>query len=136
MSPASDLSLMPPKFPSINIAALLDTHSPVLMSIFVIAMLVFALTWTIETQLETRNNSYHHVLISNIRLLSGSLAAILPVLVIFPVLGWSFLLVWTLFLVKLIYNACQKLLQLYQAISSASDVFNEVLGRGAHGLPV
>ncbi|XVF24128.1 hypothetical protein REPUB_Repub13aG0100600 [Reevesia pubescens] len=129
------------KFHSMNIVAPFETHSAV-MSMFVIATVVYAVAWAIEAQLETDNNSYHKVIVRNISLLSGSLATVLLVLVIVPALGWFILLVWILYLVKLIYDACQKLHQLYQAISSASDVFNKVLRRGGHqiqgrtGLPV
>ncbi|XWS07637.1 hypothetical protein CRYUN_Cryun41cG0006600 [Craigia yunnanensis] len=122
---------MPLKFQSMNIAAPFETHS-VVMSIFVITTLVYAVACVIEAKLQTGNNSYHGVIISKICLLSGSLATVLLVLIIFPALGWFILFVWTLFLVKLTYDAFQKLHQLYQAISSASDVFNEVLGRGGH----
>ncbi|XVE69418.1 hypothetical protein DITRI_Ditri09bG0150800 [Diplodiscus trichospermus] len=104
------------EFQSMNKAAApCETHGAV-MSTFVIATLVYVLALVMEAKLEIGNNSYHHIIISKISLLSASLATILLVLIIVPALGWFILLVWTLFLFKLIYDACQKLRQLHQAI--------------------
>ncbi|XVE69416.1 hypothetical protein DITRI_Ditri09bG0150600 [Diplodiscus trichospermus] len=123
------VALMPLKFQSMNLAAPFKTHSAVMWT-FVIATLVYVLAWVIEAKLGTGRNSYRRIIISKISFLSASLATGLLVLVIVPALGLFMLLVWTLLLAKLLYAACQKLRQLYQAMSTASDVLNEVLGRG------
>ncbi|EOY17795.1 Uncharacterized protein TCM_042514 [Theobroma cacao] len=124
------LALLPLRFPSMNTtAAPFETHCAIL-SKFVITTLLYAVAWAMETKLETCAHSYHRVIISNISLLLGSLATILLTLILVPGLGYFTLLIWTLFLVKLIYDACQKLHQLYRAISFASHLFNELLGRG------
>ncbi|EOY17791.1 Uncharacterized protein TCM_042510 [Theobroma cacao] len=81
------LALLPLKFASMNTtAAPFETHSAIL-SKFVITTLVYAVAWAIETKLETRANSYHHAIISNISLLVGSLATVLLVLILVPGLG-------------------------------------------------
>nr|KJB74294.1 hypothetical protein B456_011G288700 [Gossypium raimondii] len=104
------------------------------MSIFIIATLVFAATWQIEHHLQTSNNnsSIHRLIVTKISLFSGSLAAVVLVLLIFPAIGWFLLLVWTLILMKQLYEACQMLRRLYHSISLVSYVFNEVCGRRAH----
>ncbi|XVE69417.1 hypothetical protein DITRI_Ditri09bG0150700 [Diplodiscus trichospermus] len=109
-----------------------ETHSTII-STFVMAALVYGLAdWVMEAKFQIGNNSYHQIILSKISLLSASLATVLLVLVLVPALGWFTLLVWTLFLFKQIYDAWQKFCQLYQAISFAIDVFNQVLGRVAH----
>lgn len=127
---AASLAFLPLKFASMNTtAAPFETHCAIL-SKFVITTLLYAVAWAMETKLETRANLYHHAIISNISLLLRSLATVLLLLILVPGLGYFTLLIWTLFLVKLIYDACQRLHQLYRAISFASHLFNELLGRG------
>ncbi|MBA0637975.1 hypothetical protein Godav_029253, partial [Gossypium davidsonii] len=111
----------------------LETHNAI-MSIFIIVTLVFAAAWQIEHHLQTSNNnsSIHHLIVNKISLFSGSLAAVVLVLLIVPAIGWFILLVWTLILMKQIYEACQMLHRLYQSISLVSYVFNEVFGPRAH----
>ncbi|KAB2011029.1 hypothetical protein ES319_D10G286500v1 [Gossypium barbadense] len=130
------LPLIPLKYPQSTKP--LETHNAI-MSIFIIATdtgttLVFAAAWQIEHHLQTSNNnsSIHRLIVTKISLFSGSLAAVLLVLLIFPAIGWFLLLVWTLILMKQLYEACQMLRRLYHSISLVSYVFNEVCGRRAH----
>ncbi|MBA0672097.1 hypothetical protein Goklo_007298 [Gossypium klotzschianum] len=124
------LALMPVKYQS---TAPFETHNA-LMLIVIIVTLVYAAAWQIEHHLQTSNNnsSIHRIIVTKISLLSGSLVAVVLVLVIVPAIGWFILLVWTLFLMKQIYEACQMLHRLYQSISLVSYVFNEVVGPRGH----
>ncbi|MFQ6654446.1 hypothetical protein Gotur_025425 [Gossypium turneri] len=125
------LPLIPLKHP--RCMKLLETHNAI-MSIFIIVTLVFAAAWQIEHHLQTSNNnsSIHRLIVNKISLFSGSLAAVVLVLLIFPAIGWFILLVWTLILMKQIYDACQILRRLHHSISLVSYVFNEVCGPRAH----
>ncbi|TYI08257.1 hypothetical protein ES332_A10G286800v1 [Gossypium tomentosum] len=106
------LALLPVKYQS---TAPLETHNA-LMLIVIIVTLVYARAWQIEDHLQTSNNSssIHRIIVSKISLFSGSLVAVVLVLVIVPIIGWFILLVWTLILMKQIYEACQMLHRLYQ----------------------
>nr|KJB74334.1 hypothetical protein B456_011G288800 [Gossypium raimondii] len=125
------LPLIPLKYPQSTKP--LETHNAI-MSIFIVVTLVFAAAWQIEHHLLTSNNnsSIHRLIVNKICLFSGSLAAVVLVLLIFPAIGWFILLVWTLILMKQIYDACQMLRRLYHSISLVSYVFNEVFGPRAH----
>ncbi|KAK5795649.1 hypothetical protein PVK06_036921 [Gossypium arboreum] len=125
------LSLMPLKYP--QSMKPLETHSA-LMLILIIAVLVYATAWEIEHHPQTNNNnsSIHPIIVTKISLFSGSLVTVVLVLLIVPAIGWFILLVWTLFLMKQIYEACQMLHQLNRSISLVSYVFNEEFGPGAH----
>ncbi|EOY17794.1 Uncharacterized protein TCM_042513 [Theobroma cacao] len=115
-----------------NTAAPFETDSAIL-TMFVITTLVYAVDWAIEAKLETRSNSYHHVILSNISLLLESLATVFLVLILVPALGYFILLIWAIYFVGLTYGAWRKLYLLYNAISSVSDLLNELLGRrGLH----
>ncbi|KAK6270595.1 hypothetical protein POUND7_007693 [Theobroma cacao] len=115
-----------------NTAAPFETESAIL-TMFVITTLVYAVAWAIEAKLETRSNSYHHVILSNISLLLESLATVFLVLILVPGLGYFILLIWAIYFVGLTYGAWRKLYLLYNAISSVSDLLNELLGRrGLH----
>ncbi|MFQ6647223.1 hypothetical protein Gotur_020599 [Gossypium turneri] len=122
---------MPLKYPQSTKP--LETHNAI-MSIFIIVTLVYAAAWQIEHHLQTSNNnsSIHRLIVNKISLFSGSLAAVVLVLLIVPAIGWFILLVWTLILMKQIYDACQMLHRLYQSISLVSYVFNVVFGPRAH----
>ncbi|KAG4181564.1 hypothetical protein ERO13_A10G235999v2 [Gossypium hirsutum] len=124
------LALMPVKYQSM---APFETYNA-LMLMVIIVTLVYAAAWQIEYHLQTSNNnsSIHRIIVTKISLLSGSLVAVVLVLVIVPAIGWFVLLVWTLFLMKQIYEACQMLHRLYQSISLVSYVFNEVVGPRGH----
>ncbi|TYI08255.1 hypothetical protein ES332_A10G286600v1 [Gossypium tomentosum] len=124
------LALMPVKYQSM---APFETYNA-LMLMVIIVTLVYAAAWQIEYHLQSSNNnsSIHRIIVTKISLLSGSLAAVVLVLVIVPAIGWFVLLVWTLFLMKQIYEACQMLHRLYQSISLVSYVFNEVVGPRGH----
>ncbi|KAG4181562.1 hypothetical protein ERO13_A10G235933v2 [Gossypium hirsutum] len=125
------LPLMPLKYPQSTKP--LETHSA-LMLILIIAVLVYATAWEIEHHPQTNNNnsSIHPIIVTKISLFSGSLVTVVLVLLIVPAIGWFILLVWTLFLMKQIYEACQMLHQLNRSISLVSYVFNEEFGPGAH----
>ncbi|EOY17790.1 Uncharacterized protein TCM_042509 [Theobroma cacao] len=126
------LALLPLKFGSMNpSAAPFETYSAIL-STFLIIMVLYAVAWAIETKLGTNNSSYR-LLMRNISFLLGGLATVLLVLILVPGVGYFALVIWTLFLVKFIYEACQKLHQLYGAISLASNLWNELRGRGRGG---
>lgn len=128
---AALLALLPLKFHPMNTsAAVFDTHRAIL-SKFLITTLVYAVVLAIEINLGT-NNSPYHLIVSKISLLLGSLGAACLLLILVRGLGYVTLLIWALFLVKLIYEACQSLHQLYRAISFASDLFNG-LGRSRGG---
>ncbi|KAB2064026.1 hypothetical protein ES319_A10G261200v1 [Gossypium barbadense] len=125
------LPLMPLEYPQSTKP--LETYN-VIMSIFIIVTLVYAATWQIEHHLQTSNNnsSIHRIIVTKISLYSGSLATVVLVLLIVPEIGWFILLVWTLILMKQIYEACQILHWLYQSLSLVSYVFNEVFGPRRH----
>ncbi|KAG4127979.1 hypothetical protein ERO13_D10G248750v2 [Gossypium hirsutum] len=125
------LPLIPLKYPQSTKP--LETHNAI-MSIFIIVTLVFAAAWQIEHHLQTSNNnsSIHRLIVTKISLFSGSLATAVLVLLIVPAIGWFILLVWTLILMKQLYEACQMLRRLYHSISLVSYVFNEVCGPRAH----
>ncbi|PPR81067.1 hypothetical protein GOBAR_AA39645 [Gossypium barbadense] len=125
------LPLIPLKYPQSTKP--LETHNAI-MSIFIIVTLVFAAAWQIEHHLQTSNNnsSIHRLIVTKISLFSGSLATVVLVFLIVPAIGWFILLVWTLILMKQIYDACQMLRRLYHSISLVSYVFNEVCGPRAH----
>ncbi|MFQ6647207.1 hypothetical protein Gotur_020627 [Gossypium turneri] len=121
---------MPVKYQS---TAPFETHNA-LMLIVIIVTLVYAAARQIEHHLQTSNNnsSIHRIMVTKISLLSGSLVAVVLVLVIVPAIGWFILLVWTLFLMKQIHEACQMLHRLCQSISLVSYVFNKVVGPRGH----
>ncbi|TYJ16579.1 hypothetical protein E1A91_A10G264500v1 [Gossypium mustelinum] len=100
------LLLMPLKYPQSTKP--LETYNAI-MSIFIIVTLVYAAAWQIEHHLQTSNNnsSIHRIIVTKISLYSGSLATVVLVLLIVPEIGWFILLVWTLILMKQIYEACQ-----------------------------
>ncbi|TYI08273.1 hypothetical protein ES332_A10G288200v1 [Gossypium tomentosum] len=125
------LLLMPLKYPQSTKP--LETYNAI-MSIFIIVTLVYAAAWEIEHHLQTSNNnsSIHRIIVTKISLFSGSLATVVLVLLIVPEIGWFILLVWTLTLMKQIYEACQMLHRLYQSLSLVSYVFNEVFGPRRH----
>ncbi|KAB2011014.1 hypothetical protein ES319_D10G285100v1 [Gossypium barbadense] len=112
------LALLNLKFqPQPNIESPFETQS-VIMEMFVICILVFAITLC---------TPYFPEVIDDINLLAGSLAAVLLTFTLFPGLGWVFLLIWVTFFVKLIHRAIRKFCQLYHETSSTSDLFNRVL---------
>ncbi|KAK8275025.1 hypothetical protein V6Z11_D10G110900, partial [Gossypium hirsutum] len=121
------LPLMPLKYPQSTKP--LETHSA-LMLILIIAVLVYAAAWEIEHHPQTSNNnsSIHPIIVTKISLFSGSLVTVVLVLLIVPAIGWFILLVWTLFLMKQIYEACHMLHRLNRSISLVSHVFNEEFG--------
>ncbi|MBA0664045.1 hypothetical protein Goklo_004120 [Gossypium klotzschianum] len=125
------LPLMPLKYPQSTKP--LETHSA-LMLILIIAVLVYAAAWEIEHHPQTNNNnsSIHPIIVTKISLFSGSLVTVVLVLLIVPAVGWLILLVWTLFLMKQIYEACRMLHRLNRSISLVSYVFNEEFGPHAH----
>ncbi|MFQ6651773.1 hypothetical protein Gotur_023971 [Gossypium turneri] len=125
------LPLMPLKYPQSTKP--LETHSA-LMLILIIAVLVYAAAWEIEHHPQTNNNnsSIHPIIVTKISLFSGSLVTVVLVLLIVPAIGWFILLVWTLFLMKQIYEACHMLHRLNRSISLVSYVFNEEFGPRAH----
>ncbi|KAK5795662.1 hypothetical protein PVK06_036934 [Gossypium arboreum] len=125
------LLLMPLKYPQSTKP--LETYNAI-MSIFIIVTLIYAAAWQIEHHLQTSNNnsSIHRIIVTKISLFSGSLTTIVLVLLIVPEIGWFILLVWTLILMKQIYEACQMLHRFYQSLSLVSYVFNEVFGPRRH----
>ncbi|KAG8475526.1 hypothetical protein CXB51_032273 [Gossypium anomalum] len=125
------LPLMPLKYPQSTKP--FETHSA-LMLILIIAVLVYAAAWEIEHHPQTNNNnsSIHSIIVTKISLFSGSLVTVVLVLLIIPAIGWFILLVWTIFLMKHIYEACQMLYRLNRSISLVSYVFNEEFGPRAH----
>ncbi|KAH1045406.1 hypothetical protein J1N35_036190 [Gossypium stocksii] len=125
------LPLMPLKYPQSTKP--LETHSA-LMLILIIAVLVYVAAWEIEHHPQTNNSnsSIHSIIVTKISLFSGSLVTVVLVLLIVPAIGWIILLVWTLFLMKQIYEACQMLHRLNRSISLVSYMFNEEFGPRAH----
>ncbi|KAK5795663.1 hypothetical protein PVK06_036935 [Gossypium arboreum] len=148
------LALMNLKFqPQRNIESPFETQG-VVMPMFVICMLVYSITFCtpyfpevidhinlLAGSLATLDKSNiifklatitHHIIVTKISLFSGSLATVVLVLLIVPEIGWFILLVWTLILMKQIYEACQILHRIYQSLSLVSYVFNEVFGPRRH----
>ncbi|XWS07638.1 hypothetical protein CRYUN_Cryun41cG0006700 [Craigia yunnanensis] len=116
---AAFLPLMTLKFRPINIESPFETH-PVIMLMFVISIHVYTITLC---------TSYFPEIIS---ILSGSLAPVLLASILFPGLGRFILLIWVIYPVKLIYDACQLIYQQYKTSSSVSDVFNKLLAHRGH----
>ncbi|XVE79376.1 hypothetical protein DITRI_Ditri14bG0053600 [Diplodiscus trichospermus] len=111
------------KFHSVNIESPFQTQD-VIMPMFVLSILVYAITLC--------STSYLPETISHINILFESLSSVLLSLIIFPTVGRFVFLVWVIYFVKLIYDGYRKLHQLYQQISSVSNLFNQLLAHPSH----
>lgn len=125
------LPLMPLKYPQ----KILETHSAIVL-IFVTLVLVYAAAWEMEYLLQTNNtnSSIHRIIVTKISLFTGSLATVVLVLLIVLAIGWFILFVWSTFLVKELYEACQMFDLLYRSTVLVTYVFYHVFG--LRGLPV
>ncbi|MBA0571440.1 hypothetical protein Golob_005015, partial [Gossypium lobatum] len=106
-----------------NIESPFETQAGI-MALFVICILVYSITL---------GSPYFPEVIEDVNLLAGSLATVLLTFTLFPNLGWLVLFIWTIHFVKLIRRATRNVHQQRHAISSAFDLFNQVVfGRYAH----
>ncbi|EOY12313.1 Uncharacterized protein TCM_030854 [Theobroma cacao] len=72
----------------------------------------------------------YHKTIINITILSGSLAIISILKILFPNLGWFFMAIWLGWFACLALDSCKELFQFFAvAAKGVSDLFNTFLGR-------
>ncbi|GKV50284.1 hypothetical protein SLEP1_g56997 [Rubroshorea leprosula] len=93
-----------------------DTHRLHILAFFTV-IVICAVSLGIEIKLEAAGADCPAV-VSTIFLLAGSLALILLLLIIEPYVGWSLLIVWFLYFVKL---ACESYKEIRDSIVSAVE---------------
>ena len=84
-------------------SSLMETHYWT-MSIFLVALLAFAVTWLMSTSQVQAENSSHTKAMNQISLVSGIIAVTLLFLIIHAVIGCVILISLALYLIKSIYS--------------------------------
>ncbi|XP_048231236.1 uncharacterized protein LOC125370276 [Ricinus communis] len=84
----------------------------VIMTTFVVALVSYGITLSIEVKLKAFGSKYHTIF-GDIRLLASSLAVVLLVIIIFPKFGWLLFGFWSCLFMWVAWNTFQLLYQLF-----------------------
>ena len=105
-----------------------DSHD-VIMSVFLVALFIYATASVAEVMLRARESTYY-TLVGNLRLFASALAAILLLAILAPILGCVISVVWACLFMGVAYESSREFFNiLSQLTNKLLDMFTRLIPR-------
>jgi hypothetical protein len=105
-----------------------DSHD-VIMSVFLVALFIYATASVAEVMLRAREATYY-TLVGNLRLFASALAAILLLAILAPILGCVISVVWACLFLGVAYESSREMSNiLSQLTSKLHDMLSRLIAR-------
>jgi divalent metal cation (Fe/Co/Zn/Cd) transporter len=99
------------------------------MSVFLVALFIYATASVAEEMLRARESTYY-TLVGNLRLFASALAAILLLVILAPVLGCIISVIWACLFMRVAYESSRELSDiLSQLTNKLLDMFTRLIAR-------
>ncbi|KAJ6872588.1 hypothetical protein NC651_031647 [Populus alba x Populus x berolinensis] len=106
-----------------------DSHD-VIMSVFLVALFIYATASVAEVMLRARKSTYY-TLVGNLRLFASALAAVLLLAILAPILGCIISAIWACLFLRVAYESSQEMSNILRQVTTNKllDMLTRLIAR-------